>query len=193
MMTDKTGVKGITEKQETGIPGFTIRFAAEKDVGLVLSFIRGIAEYEKMLDQVEATEAILHQSLFVDYQAEAVIGEYQGEPVGFALFYHHFSTFVGRAGLYLEDLFVLPAMRGKGFGKCLLTFLANVAMERGCKRMEWQCLNWNTPSIAFYKSLGARSMDDWKVYRLSGESLAVAAAEYPGRSKASERREESHV
>ncbi len=179
----------MIKKWETGIPGFTIRFAAEEDVGLVLSFIRGIAEYEKMLDQVEATEAILLQSMFVDHQAEAVIGEYQGEPVGFALFYHHFSTFIGRAGLYLEDLFVLPSMRGKGFGKCLLTFLANVAEERGCKRMEWQCLNWNTPSIAFYKSLGARPMDDWKVYRLAGDSLAAAAAEYPGRPADSELKE----
>lgn len=165
---------------QTNIPGFTIRFATEEDTELLLSFIRGIAEYEKMEDQVEATEETLRQSMFVRCEAEAVIGEYEGKPVGFALFYHHFSTFIGRAGLYLEDLFVLPSMRGRGFGKCLLTCLARLAVERGCKRMEWQCLDWNTPSIKFYKSLGARPMDEWTVYRLSGETLAGAAEQFPG-------------
>ena len=165
---------------QTNIPGFTIRFATEEDTELLLSFIRGIAEYEKMEDQVEATEETLRQSMFVRREAEAVIGEYEGKPVGFALFCKNFSTFIGKAGLYLEDLFVLPSMRGRGFGKCLLTYLAFLAVERGCKRMEWQCLNWNTPSIEFYKNLGARPMDEWTVYRLSGETLADAAEQFPG-------------
>ena len=147
---------------------FEIRNAREDEAGLVLEFIRKIADYEKMLTDVEAT---IYDSLFVKHDAEVVFGCEDGTPIGFALFFHNFSTFVGRKGLYLEDLFVIPEKRGLGYGKALLLHLAHLAKERGCGRMEWVCLNWNTPSINFYKSLGAKPMDEWTIYRLDEDEL----------------------
>ena len=149
----------------------TFRFATEADAPLILQFIRDLAAYEKMLDQVVADEALLRQQLFERRQAEVIFALEEGKEVGFALFFHNFSTFLGRSGLYLEDLFVLPEYRGKGYGKGLLAKLASVAVERGYGRMEWSCLDWNRPSIDFYKSLGAQPMDEWTVYRLTGETL----------------------
>lgn len=148
-----------------------IRFSEEKDVPLILNFIKQLAAYENMEEQVVATEEILKQSLFEKKSAEVIIAEYEGKPVGFALFFHNFSTFLGRHGIYLEDLFVLPEMRGRGFGKEILSFLAALAVERKCGRLEWACLNWNEPSIKFYKKMEAVPMDEWTVYRVSGEGL----------------------
>jgi len=149
----------------------TFRFATEADTPLILNFIRGLAEYEKMLDLVVADEALLADQLFYKKNAEVIFALEDGVEVGFALFFHNFSTFLGRAGLYLEDLYVLPAYRGRGYGKAILQKLAAIAVERGCGRMEWWCLDWNQPSIDFYKSLGAESMDEWTVYRLTGDTL----------------------
>ena len=149
----------------------TFRKAEEKDCGLILFFIRELATYEKMLDEVVATEELLSDWLFQKHSAEVIFACEDGKEVGFALFFHNFSTFVGRAGLYLEDLYVLPAYRGKGYGKALLKKLAAIAVERGCGRMEWVCLDWNKQSIDFYLSLGARPMDEWTIYRVAGESL----------------------
>ena len=150
---------------------FTIRFAEKKDIPTVLSFIKELAEYEKMSNEVTATEEILHDSLFNKKSAEVLLGEYDSKPVGFALFFHNFSTFLGRPGIYLEDLYIQPHMRGKGFGKILLSCLAKLALERNCGRLEWWCLDWNEPSIKFYKKIGAMPMDDWTVYRISGKTL----------------------
>tara|TARA_B100000614_G_scaffold247683_1_gene254854 strand:+ start:292 stop:843 length:552 start_codon:yes stop_codon:yes gene_type:complete len=150
----------------------TIRPARREDVPLILSLIRELAEYERLSHEVQATEEMLHAALFGDRPAaEVVISEVHGESTGFALFFHNFSTFVGRPGIYLEDLYVRPAFRGRGHGKALLVHLASLARDRGCGRLEWSVLNWNAPSIAFYRSLGARPMDDWTVYRLDGEAL----------------------
>ena len=149
----------------------TFRFATEADAPLILQFIRDLAAYEQMLDQVVADEAVLRQQLFEKQQAEVIFALEEGKEVGFALFFHNFSTFLGRSGLYLEDLFVLPEYRGKGYGKGLLSKLASIAVERGYGRMEWWCLDWNRPSIDFYQSLGAEPMDEWTVYRLTGETL----------------------
>lgn len=162
-----------TKKEE-----FKIRFAEEKDIGLILDFIKELADYEKLLHEVVATEEILMDSLFKRKAAEVIIGEHNGEPVGFALFFHNFSTFLGRPGLYLEDLYVRPEMRGKGYGKTLLAFLAKLAIERNCGRFEWWCIDWNEPSIKFYKSLGAVPMDEWTVYRVTGDALTSLAEEY---------------
>ena len=156
---------------DTSIDGFKIRFAEEKDVSLILSFIKGLAEYEKLSNEVVATENILRESLFKEKAAEVIIGEYNGEPVGFALFFHNFSTFLGRPGLYLEDLFIIPEMRGKGFGKTMLSFLAKIAVDRNCGRFEWWCLDWNEPSIKFYKSIGAVLMEGWTTFRVTGKEL----------------------
>ena len=149
----------------------TFRYAGEKDCALILFFIRQLAEYERMADQVVATEELLRQQIFERGGAEVVFACEDGREVGFALFFHNFSTFLGRAGLYLEDLFVLPEHRGKGYGKALLRHLARIAKDRGCGRFEWQCLDWNTPSIDFYLSLGAQPMDGWTTFRVTGETL----------------------
>jgi GNAT superfamily N-acetyltransferase len=149
----------------------TFRAAKEEDCGLILHFIRSLAAYEKMADEVVATEELLLEWIFQKHSAEVVFACENGKEVGFALFFHNFSTFVGRAGLYLEDLYVLPEYRGKGYGKAILKKLAAIAAERGCGRMEWVCLDWNKPSIDFYRSLGARPMDEWTIYRVAGESL----------------------
>lgn len=155
----------------------TFRNATVEDCGLILEFIRGIAAYEKMLDQVVATEELLRQWVFDQRRAEVIFALEDGVEVGFALFFHNFSTFVGRAGLYLEDVFVKPAYRGKGYGKALLKKLAEIAVERGCGRFEWVCLDWNQPSIDFYRSLGAVPMEEWTIYRLSGDALQKLAEE----------------
>lgn len=152
-----------------------IRKAGPKDVPQVLEFIKGIARYEKMENEVIATEAKLHEWLFEKQVAQVVFAEEEGVAVGFALFFHNFSTFVGKAGIYLEDLYVMPEHRGKGYGKALFLHLAKTALELGCGRMEWVCLNWNTPSIEFYKSMGAISLDEWKTYRLTEQSLQALA------------------
>ena len=149
----------------------TFRFAGREDVPLILQFIKDLAAYEKMEDQVVATEELLTEWIFEKQKAEVLFAVEEGEEVGFALFFHNFSTFLGRAGLYLEDLFVKPEFRGKGYGKALLGRLAQIAKERGCGRMEWWCLDWNHPSIDFYRSLGAEPMDEWTVYRLTGDTL----------------------
>ena len=154
-----------------------IRIATKEDAALVLSFIRELAEYEKMLDEVAATEQTVREWVFDKGSAEVVFLLEEGTEVGFALFFHNFSTFVGRSGLYLEDLYVKPAYRGKGYGKALLQYLAKLAVERGCGRFEWCCLDWNAPSIAFYRSLGARPMDEWTIYRVDGEALKKLAGE----------------
>ena len=147
------------------------RFAEERDTPLILDFIKGLADYERMLDQVVADEATLADQLFRKKNAEVLFALEDGKEVGFALFFHNFSTFLGRSGLYLEDLFVLPEHRGKGYGKAILQKLAAIARERDCGRMEWWCLDWNKPSIDFYRSLGAEPMSDWTVYRLTGDTL----------------------
>lgn len=153
----------------------TYRFAQKKDAGLILHFIRQLAAYEKMEDQVAATEALLEEWIFEKKHAEVLFALADGKEVGFALFFHNFSTFLGRAGLYLEDLFVLPAYRGMGAGKGLLRELARIAVARGCGRLEWCCLDWNQPSIDFYLSLNACPMAEWTIYRLTGDTLKKMA------------------
>ena len=153
------------------------RFAEERDTPLILDFIKGLADYERMLDQVVADEATLADQLFRKKNAEVLFALEDGKEVGFALFFHNFSTFLGRSGLYLEDLFVLPEHRGKGYGRAIFRRLAAIARERGCGRMEWWCLDWNKPSIDFYRSLGAEPMSDWTVYRLTEETLEKLAEE----------------
>jgi len=150
---------------------FKIRFAEEKDVSIILGFIKELAEYENLLHEVVATEEILRESLFDRKIAEVIIGELNNEPVSFALFFHNFSTFIGKPGIYLEDLYVKPEVRSNGIGKIMLSYLARLTIERKCGRLEWWCLDWNTSSINFYKKLGAVSMDEWSVYRLCGDSL----------------------
>lgn len=149
----------------------TFRKATEEDTSLILHFIKQLATYERMLDEVVADEETLRQSIFEQHGAEVIFAMEGNKEVGFALYFFNFSTFVGRSGLYLEDLFVMPEYRGRGYGKGLLKRLAQIAVERRCGRMEWVCLNWNQPSIDFYLSLGAVPMKDWTIYRLSGPTL----------------------
>lgn len=156
---------------DTALDDFKLRFAEIKDVSLILNFIKELATYEKMLHEVVATEEILREFLFERKMAEVIIGEYKNTPVAFALFFHNFSTFLGRPGIYLEDLYVKPRMRGKGMGTIIFSFLAKLAKERKCGRVEWWCLDWNEPAIQFYKQLDAVAMDEWTVYRLHDEAL----------------------
>ena len=151
------------------------RNAERKDTAMILQFIRELAEYEKMLDEVVADEAMLEEWIFDKQKAEVIFALEDETEVGFALFFHNFSTFLGQAGIYLEDLYVKPEYRGKGYGKGLLRKLASIAVERGCGRFEWSCLDWNKPSIDFYLSLGAEPMDEWTVYRIAGETLTDLA------------------
>ena len=151
------------------------RFATETDVGVILQFIRELAEYEKMLPEVVATEELLREWIFEKQKAEVIFALEAGQEVGFALFFHNFSTFLGRAGIYLEDLYVKPEFRGRGHGKGLLKTLAKIAVDRGCGRLEWSCLDWNRPSIDFYLSLNAEPMKDWTVYRIAGNTLIELA------------------
>lgn len=158
--------------------GFTIRFAKPDDVSLVLELIKELAVYEKMLDEVGATEESLNTYMFEKEMVEVIIGEYENEPVAFALFFPNFSTFLGKPGLYLEDFYVKPNMRGRGFGKRIFSFLANLTKERNYGRLEWICLDWNEPSINFYKKMGAVPMDDWTTYRMQGTALEELADKY---------------
>ena len=160
----------------TDLPGFAIRHAEAQDVPLIRSFVAKLADYEKLAHELEATEESLRAAMFGPHRyAEVIFGEAHGRAVGFALFFHNFSTFVGKPGLYLEDLFVDPEARGRGYGKALMAYLAQLAVQRGCGRFEWSVLDWNEPSIAFYRRLGARPLDAWTVYRLSGEALRRVA------------------
>ena len=172
-----TGVRIVnnkrgTIKMETQLE---FRYAERKDVSLVLYFIKGIAKYEKMEDQVEADEKTLEEWMFDKQKAECIFACLDGKEIGFALFFHNFSTFVGRAGLYREDIFILPEYRGKGYGKQIFKKLASIAVERHCGRMEWVCLDWNKPSIEFYTSLGAVPMTGWTTYRLSEDKFRKLA------------------
>ncbi|MBR0534169.1 MAG: GNAT family N-acetyltransferase [Bacteroidales bacterium] len=150
---------------------FNIRAARPDEAGLVLDFIKKIAEYEKCSAEVIADEATICHSLFVEHSAEVVFAEEDGTPVGFALYFHNFSTFVGRKGMYLEDLYILPEKRGLGYGKALLKYVARLAVERNCGRMEWICLDWNEPALKVYRSIGARPMSEWTVQRLDEATL----------------------
>ena len=157
----------------------SFRFAVPDDTPLILRFIRLLAEYEKMADLVTATEEELRRQLFEEKKAEVIFAVLDGKEIGFALFFHNFSTFLGRSGLYLEDLYILEEYRGKGYGKALFRELARVAVERGCGRFEWWCLDWNLPSIEFYRSMGALPMDEWTVYRIDGDTLRALGARTP--------------
>ncbi|MDR1908668.1 MAG: GNAT family N-acetyltransferase [Spirochaetaceae bacterium] len=149
-----------------------IREAREGDIPLILELIRALADYEHLLDRVEATEEGLRRCLFQEHFAEALIAEWEGAPAGFALFFHTFSTFVGKPGIYIEDIFVKPEFRGRGLGKALFVRIGGIAAERGCGRLEWACLNWNEPAIRFYRSRGGAALDEWTTFRMSGEGLA---------------------
>lgn len=154
---------------------FTIRQAIVDDVPLILRFIKELADYEKMLDEVVATKEILTEWIFEKHKADVVIGEVNGEPVGFALYFNNFSTFLGRPGIYLEDIYVIPSERGKGYGKAFIKYLAKLCVENGYGRLEWFCLDWNQKSIDFYLSIGAKPMSEWTIYRVSGEELSHLA------------------
>ena len=153
-----------------------IRNANINDSATILGFIKELAEYENMSNDVVATEELLKQNIFEKKLAEVILAEFDNKPVGFALFFHNFSTFLGKGGIYLEDLYVQPAMRGKNIGKTLLSSLAKLAVDRDCGRLEWSCLNWNEPSIKFYKSQGAIPMDEWTVFRVTGNELNELAS-----------------
>lgn len=153
----------------------TMRFATPADVPLVLSLIRELADFEGLLDRVVATEEILLRSLFVERKAEVILCEIEGECAGFALFFHNFSTFLGRPGIYLEDLYVRPAFRGRGLGTRFLSRLAALALERDCGRLEWWCLDRNEGAVSFYRKMGAEAMDEWTVFRVDGERLQALA------------------
>ncbi|WP_199197558.1 GNAT family N-acetyltransferase [Chroococcidiopsis sp. CCALA 051] len=164
---------------KTKILNFEMRFAEPDDVPLVLQFIKELAEYEQLSHEVVATEAILRESLFGDRKgAEVILGYYQKQPVSFALFFHNFSTFLGRAGIYLEDLYVKPEMRGRGIGRVMLSYLAYLAQERNCGRLEWWVLDWNETAINFYQKLGAVPMNEWTVFRVTDRSLIDLAQEF---------------
>jgi len=159
---------------------FRIVKASQEDIPLILAFIRRLAEYERLSSEVVANEEMLRESLFGKRPvAEVILGYYQDKPVGFAVFFQNFSTFRGRPGLYLEDLFVNPEMRGKGFGRAMLVYLAKVARERKCARFEWSVLDWNEPAVGFYRNLGAVPMSEWTVFRLTGKALERLAEESP--------------
>lgn len=153
------------------IEGFTIRQATPEDTSLIYWFIKQLAEYEKLPELVTGTEEVLRESIFEKRGAEVIIGELAGKPAAFSLFFHNFSTFQCRPGLYLEDLFVIPEMRGKGIGKAMLVHLANIAIERGCGRFEWICLDWNEDALGFYRKIGAVPMEGWTIQRLEGDSI----------------------
>lgn len=162
----------------SNINNFSIRKAEKNDVPTIMGLIRKLAEYEKLSHEVSATEAMLEQSLFGEKSViDAIVGEENGTPVGFALYFYNYSTFLGKKGLYLEDLFVLPEHRGKGYGKKLLAQLAKIAKDEDCGRFEWSVLNWNEPAIKFYKSLGAVPMDEWTVYRMTEDKIYTLSKE----------------
>ena len=166
-------------KIETALADFSIRNTSADDCQLILQFIKELAEYEKLSHEVVATPQILQESLFGERPyAEVLIGEYQATPVAYALFFHNLSTFTGRPGIYLEDIYVRPEMRGKGFGRSMLSYIAKLAVERNCTRVEWSVLDWNQPAIQFYRSIGANPLDEWTVQRLHGEALGQFAKEF---------------
>lgn len=175
LQNGKTYTLTMSETTPAKLNAFSIRQAVPADVTLILQFIKKLGAYEKLSHEVVATEEKLRKTLFEQKMAEVIIGEYQGEPVGFALFFHNYSTFLGQAGIYLEDLFIDPGMRGKGFGKKMLAHLAKLAVERDCGRLEWSCLDWNEPSICFYKGLGAKALEEWTIFRVTGETLREMA------------------
>ncbi|MDR3259694.1 MAG: GNAT family N-acetyltransferase [Fusobacteriaceae bacterium] len=152
-----------------------LRFAERKDVPIIFDFIRGLAEYEHLSDQVEASEDVLEKYIFDEQKVEVLICEYKTKPVGFALYFHNFSTFLGRPGIYIEDIFVYPEYRGKGIGKAILKTIASIVVDRNYGRLEWACLDWNEPSIEFYKKQGAIPMDEWTTYRVTGDNLIKLA------------------
>ena len=163
---------------KTSNTNFKLRFASEKDIPTILYFIKELATYEKLEHEVVATSEVLKESLFGKHKnAEVIIGAYKSKPVAFALFFHNFSTFLGKNGIYIEDIYVKPEYRGKGFGKSIFSFLAKLAKDRNCGRLEWWCLDWNKSALKFYKSLGAKPMDEWTVQRISGKDLDQLAGE----------------
>jgi GNAT superfamily N-acetyltransferase len=163
---------------KTRIDGFTIRFGEEKDAGIIYNLVKELAEYEKLLDSLEVTEELLKETRFHRGVVEAIIGEYKHKPVAYAIFFHTFSSFTGRIGIFIEDLYVKPQMRRKGLGEIMFSFIAKLAMERKCGRLEWSCLDWNKPSIAFYKKMEAVALDEWTTYRLAGRNLEKVAGEF---------------
>jgi GNAT superfamily N-acetyltransferase len=163
---------------ETRIEDFTIRPAVSEDAGTILELIQKLAEYENMEADCVATEEELEKTLFGQKSAEVMLGFYRGRPVAYALFFHNYSTFLGRPGIYLEDLFVIKEMRGRGMGKAMLSCLAKLAIERDCGRLEWSCLDWNAPSIHFYRQLGAKPMEEWTTFRADGKALGVLAEQF---------------
>ena len=166
-------------KLATSVPDFTIRSAIVDDCTQILSFIQELADYEKLGHEVVATPETLKETLFGEKAyAEVTIGEYQGKAIGYSLFFHNFSTFTGKPGIYLEDIYVQPSMRGKGYGKLMLAYIAKLAVQRNCTRVEWSVLDWNEPSIQFYRSIGAAPMDGWTVQRLDGSELTDFAQQF---------------
>lgn len=155
----------------------TFRYAERKEVSLILKFILELARYEKLEKEVVATEDLLEKWIFEEKKAEVIFAIVDDKEIGFALFFHNFSTFLGRAGIYLEDLYIMPKYRGCGYGKAILQKLAQIAVQRGCGRLEWWCLDWNKSSIDFYLSLGAEPMEDWTVYRIAGDTLKNMAGD----------------
>jgi GNAT superfamily N-acetyltransferase len=169
----------MVQKILTRIPELTLRFAQVQDIPLVYTFIEKLAEYEKRLDQVVVTETTLHDALFGERPvAEVIFADFNNEPVGFALFCHNFSTFSGRMGIYIEDLFVDPNMRSKGIGRTMLTYLAKLVEIRGGRKLEWTVLDWNEPAIKFYQKLGAHSKDEWTIYQIDDDSLHQLAQQF---------------
>ena len=165
-------------RMETKVPGFVIRQAAPEDTPLILSLIRGLAEYEQMPNDVTADVDTLRRNIFDRRGAEVLIGEAGGKPVCFALYFHNFSTFTGKPGLYLEDLFVMPEHRGKGYGGAMLAYLAHIAKERDCGRFEWVCLDWNEPALKVYRAIGAQPQKQWVIQRLDGDALTALAEKF---------------
>ncbi len=168
----------MKENVKTRIQGFTIRFAREKDAETIFHMIKELAEYEKLSGNLEVTQELLKENLFHRGIFETIISEYNKKPVGYAIFFHCFSSFAGRVGIYIEDLYVKPEMRGKGFGEAMFAFIAKLTVERKCGRLEWSCLDWNTPSIEFYKKMGAVSLDEWTMYRLTRAKLEKIAHDF---------------
>lgn len=155
----------------TPIDGFTLRYIQEQDIPELLELIKELAVYEKLLDKVVATPEVLKDSIFNRKVVTVIMGDFQNKPAGYALYFHNFSTFLGRPGIYIEDLYIKPELRGKGLGKALLGFIIEQAKLNNCGRVEWSCLDWNEPSIRFYKKMGAKSLREWIIFRLSGEEL----------------------
>lgn len=161
----------VKKEYNTNIPGITLRFVREGEEAVVLHFIRAIAEYEKMSEAVAATEAGLHRAIFEQQACQVLLIEKEGRPIGFCLYFHTFSTFCGRTNLYLEDIFINKEMRGKGIGREVFRVLMEIALEEGCERLEWVCLNWNEPSIAFYRKMGASPLSDWTTWRMTAKDM----------------------